>query len=822
MLLSLLLAFQAPAPIPIDHLLAITPVAAGGRVPFQTDPVQYQLVEGTWTAPQAGDVVKLPDGKTATWKDKAADKDAWFSGPEFEGGYAYAEYDSEEDQNILLHAIGDSMCYVNGDPIPGDPYQYGYVYLPVHLHKGKNSLLFLSGAGKLKVELVKPHADVQLNPADTTLPDSVVGEQTHNKFGAIPVINSTERPVKGLILRTWFAGNAVDEITVPEIQGLSTLKVPISIPKETWPSPQTAKLHVELVNAGNVLDRVDLDYRVRTPDQTRKETYVSDVDGSVQYYAVVPPTNPKPGLAMMLSLHGASVEATSQADAYSPKDWAYVVCPTNRRPYGFDWEDWGRQDGIDVLKIAEKEYRTDPNHTYVTGHSMGGHGTWQFGVLFPENWAAIGVSAGWSSFYSYVGVPWSDQPSAMQAIFQRAAGTSNTHDLTGNLLNEGVYILHGEKDDNVPVAEAQEMYKLLSGVPHQEVIFHEQPEVGHWWSTPLTKGASCLEWPDMMDFLRGHSISAEMAKTEDRTADLVHTVENDRVKYRPQQINREPGELTFTAVDLKVSNSYHGIQILRQIHPLEPSTITTFPNALDEITVRTQNVAAFSLPETVTLQKHILVDGQSCGPDAYSTYDLVHGRWMPSPEAIPVSQIGPFKHAFANHVVLVYGTAGTPAENEWAQAKARYDSEAFWYRGNGSLRVYSDKEFLAAPNLHENVVLYGNADTNLAWKSLLADSPIQVHEGAVKVDLNPHYGNDLSAIFCWHKNPGDPVIGGVGGTGIKGMLLTNRMPYFTSGIGFPDWTIDTPESLRKGMQGVFGAGFFDDHDGVSGTNSAWQ
>lgn len=29
-------------------------------------------------------------------------------------------------------------------------------------------------------------------------------------------------------------------------------------------------------------------------------------------------------------------------------------CPTNRRPYGFDWEDWGRMDALEVLEVAQK------------------------------------------------------------------------------------------------------------------------------------------------------------------------------------------------------------------------------------------------------------------------------------------------------------------------------------------------------------------------------------------------------------------------------------------------------------------------------------
>ena len=135
-------------------------------------------------------------------------------------------------------------------------------------------------------------------------------------------------------------------------------------------------------------------------------TFISDIDGSVQYYAVAPvKQNQKdgPSLALFLSLHGAGVEATGQAAAYASKTWGHLIAPTNRRPYGFDWEDWGRMDALEVLEHAQKLYKTDPQRTYLTGHSMGGHGTWHVGATFPDRFAAIGPSAGWVSFSTYAG-----------------------------------------------------------------------------------------------------------------------------------------------------------------------------------------------------------------------------------------------------------------------------------------------------------------------------------------------------------------------------------------------------------------------------------
>src|SRR5262249_43146969 len=139
-----------------------------------------------------------------------------------------------------------------------------------------------------------------------------------------------------------------------------------------------------------VLDTAAVDLGVRKAADTRKVTFRSDIDGSVQYYSLVPakPTEDraKPGLA--LTLHGAAVEATGQGGCYGPKRGRQGGAAPTRRPYGFDWEDWGRLDALEVLNLAQKDLGTDPRRTYLTGHSMGGHGTWHVGVTYPDRFAA--------------------------------------------------------------------------------------------------------------------------------------------------------------------------------------------------------------------------------------------------------------------------------------------------------------------------------------------------------------------------------------------------------------------------------------------------
>ena len=142
------------------------------------------------------------------------------------------------------------------------------------------------------------------------------------------------------------------------------------------------------------------------------------------------PAQPLPGEdrrpALFLSLHGAGVQALGQSRSYSRKTWGHVVAPTNRRPFGFDWEDWGRLDAIEVLERAQAALGTDPLRVYLTGHSMGGHGTWHLGATFPDRFAAIGPSAGWISFWSYGGSDRLDEAAPLERMLMRATTASDT------------------------------------------------------------------------------------------------------------------------------------------------------------------------------------------------------------------------------------------------------------------------------------------------------------------------------------------------------------------------------------------------------------
>jgi hypothetical protein len=187
-------------------------------------------------------------------------------------------------------------------------------------------------------------------------------------------------------------------------------------------------------------------------------------------------------------------------------------------------------------------------------------------------------------------------------------------------------------------------------------------------------------------------------------------------------------------------------------------------------------------------------------------------QWSVADEVNPTHKTpprcGPFKNAFGNNVIFVYGTKGTAEENAWAYNKARFDGEAFYYRGNGSVDVVADASFDPRKEPDRNVILYGNAETNAAWSALLGDSPVQVSRDVLKLGERELKGPDLGCIFI-RPRPGSDIssVAVVSGTGVHGCRLTDRLPYFLSGAGYPDClvigsTTDASKAIR--CAGFFG------------------
>jgi pimeloyl-ACP methyl ester carboxylesterase len=787
--------------------LAVASGSRYGREAIYTDLLAWKMYSGSLTKPAVNaEFTTTEKGEKVLWREITADSTGRFRvfGRNFQrttnpflnpgsadrgSDYLYVTYKSAKVQPALLNIAGNSAVYVNGAPHMGDPYSSGYMYIPVMLKKGLNEF-FIRAANVLPILIlnIKP---VELLTNDLTVPVIVAGNQNSKLKGAMVVANTSAISNKNLQLKTSIAGKEVT-VAVATVPALGTRKIIFEFDASGITVKGKHDCKISLLQNGKLLDEKTITVEAVDQGSHYSNTFISAIDGSLQYYAVTPQLGgTKNNAALFLSVHGAGVEAIGQARAYKSKDWGTLVAATNRRPRGFNWEDWGRLDALEVLALAKQLFQPDPQHIYLTGHSMGGHGTWFLGATYPDKWAAIAPAAGYASLKDYGSadgrIPDSSR-SASEKILLRAGNQSDVPKLAFNYKPLGVYILHGDSDRVVPVTYARQMRKVLADF-HSDYNYYEYPGGEHWF------GDQSVDWPHIFSFFKWHGISHDTA------------------------VNN----IDFTTSSPGISSGYRWATVYQQIHPLQYSRIQLKRNRSSKtITGSTENVLLLRLALTdfgAGADVKILLDSTAAVSyktvSANDTVFLVkeNKNWSVTnkPDAFEKNpqRYGTFKEAFNHNMLFVVGTGGSGEEKETTMNKAVYDAETWYYRGNGAVDLITDKEYNPAKYAGRNIILYGNATTNSAWKTLLNNCPIQVTNNEIKAGDESWNGNDLAAYFTWPQKDVRLLTGVVAATGVKGMKAACANQYFAGGSGFPDFMIFTSDMLRGDDKSIKLAGFFD-------------
>ncbi|RYZ34308.1 MAG: alpha/beta hydrolase, partial [Sphingobacteriales bacterium] len=475
-----------------------------GREALYTDILAHGLYTGNLAAPKDGQVIGQNDrGMDIKWTQVAADTANRFRTWGGGGNYLYFTYTSDKAQVALLNIQGNSSVYVNGEMHAGDPYRMGFMNIPVRLRKGNNDL-YVRGQG-IVARLTFPAKPILLSVEDPTVPYIVKGKENGNLKAAVVVINTSAKPLKNLQIRSSLAGKTMMS-SLPVIPAYSTRKVYFSFNGSSAVDKGMNDCLLSLLQNGKELDQKTLKVESTEASDKYSNTFVSNIDGSLQYYSVAPKKGQQEdGAALFFSVHGAGVEAIGQAKAYQSKDWGNLVTPTNRRPRGFNWEDWGRLDALEVLALAKKEFKPNPQHIYLTGHSMGGHGTWFLGATYPDKWAAIAPCAGYPTLKTYGsadGLIPDSSNSHTGRILLRASNQSDVPKLATNYKQLGVYILHGDDDRTVSVDYARQMKQQLAAF-HPNFSYYEYPGGSHWY------GDHSVDWQPIFDYFKWHKIAPD-------------------------------------------------------------------------------------------------------------------------------------------------------------------------------------------------------------------------------------------------------------------------------------------------------------------------
>ncbi len=723
--------------------------------PAAGDPVMDDLEAGVFEIPTEG------TDRGVDWIAVTPGENGELGNP-VPSGILYAATEICVEAPTLALARADTVLTLHlGDARqPGDVYAWGNKRVPLRLPAGCSVLVAraLGGRGTASVQLWSTADELWFNLVDPTLPDLRAGE-TDEQWIGVPIGNPTDHSALGATARV-VGDDFFEETTtvLPSLAPGAVTNVAFLLrprfPLAVTDGPVSVRLRIES-------DSMDWSYEreVAVPvveqSANARRTFRSRIDGSAQYFAVVFPEafDPEATYALVLTLHGASVEAIGQANAYSKKDWAFVVAPTNRRPFGFDWEEWGRLDALEVLDLAMQTFPIDPTRVYLTGHSMGGHGTWNVGVHFPGRFAAIGPSAGWSSFYSYTGAT---RPTGALA---RARASSDTNVYATNLARRSVYVIHGSADDNVPVREARDMVALVSGIS-DDVTYHEEPGAGHWWDGEASPGADCVDWPPLFDLFQGRALDPSELEFDFRTPSPFVNPTHSFVTIRSAQ---------DAFADVLVSSAPGA----------EPGTVE----------VATTNVRSLVLDGEMLADSGIddaIVDGVR--------YEVLGAPIAIGPQDGKRPGVhGPFNEVLQRPWCLVWDDDAPAAYREYAA----YLVSAWAIIGNGHACAMPASELTDTVRAERNVVWLGASRAEGFDESL----PIDWGADSIVVGDDVHTDAALAFVFPGRGAEGDRLSGAFVATAGSEYLLF-RMQPFSSRAGQPDYAVWT-------RAGAVASGFFD-------------
>lgn len=779
--------------------------------------------EGSWRnlpddsnfVPKEGDSLfsELATGGWVKWRKIKVDSTGWLSSSYenvdweflqdlygisalYNTGYAYTEFEVNERTRALAIALGTSFT-LNKQSYPGDVYAHGYAQIPVVLEKGLNKLwLYLGGAGDDRVcfKLIPVDSDVRLVASDATLPELVYGRaNTSPLYGAIPVCNTTEDWLFGSKLIVGGGEFEQDTFELPPIAPMSFYKAPFDFVLKS-PLPDSVPEDRLMLHASIVWNKGNADYELplhcSIPTKPHEATFVSAIDSSVQLYAIMEPFNYDSSKTynLVLGLHGAGSKGLWHLGLFKAKDWAFFVGPNNRRNFGFDWQDWGRLDAIEVYHLSCKTYPIDPDRVSLTGHSMGGHGTWHIALTYPDLFSCASPAAGWTNHELYS--PWTWQKSAILAepwqleVRNQALRGDNQLARIENACNLPFFIHQGGADDNVPAFQARLYAKRLNQLDY-DYVYHEWPGGGHGWIEVFDGDTfSCGATPPTYDFFKN----------------------NVRKTY--------PEHVYYRTADLTQNDGAYWLRIFEVKNRMADAVIEGWLED-DGYRIKTANINRFSLKFD---DKHsspfkIKIDDTSLRIDSKAdsvVFELSKNDWRIAKSMTYPHPHPPIKGAYYEPFILVYGTRADSATTRRLLSMARNESTAWWYRANGRVMIAPDTSVDKDMMERFNLILFGSAAENSITAAFESRLPVKIDGERFVFDGEKLPPEALSALFVF-PNPLSPkkkilVREGIGEEGLK---LSGYFSTLYSGAGLPDYIVWSKDVYDKGWGGVVKAGFFD-------------
>lgn len=561
--------------------------------------------------------------------------------------------------------------------------------------------------------------------------------------------------------------------------------------------------------------------RVRGTDEPKfQDTFLSAIDESVQEYSVREPANdtkPDDGWETLVTLHGANVPSINQAGGqYTQKADTYVLAPGARGPANYDHEDLGRLDDLEAIDVFSDRVDVDESAVYLTGHSMGGHGTWHVGLTNADRFAGLAPSAGWTDFDSYISTTLSRNN---MHTFPRRTGVRDTGQYQNLALPKtenaadgtlAIFVLHGGEDGSVPPVHPRTYLRALANrgldvegrvgrrfrvTPEErDVAMLEVPGQSHYWDDGVGPGTDTVNHPDLIDFLTSTTRDPFPPRVRLFTQNLA--VEDDKywVGVELQETAQAPTRVRADATGGEITVRTENVAVLR----LDPDALREFGGA--------------GRPAVMVDDSRVPVPGR--GGDAPVYVDL---RGSPAASRTnPVSGLaktsdsyGAVQEVHHSPYRLVYGTQGTDRETARARGLANLRSGRLVSRARAPAPVIPDTAVDRETRASYNLVLFGRPSTNGVLADAASDLPVAVEPGVVEI-AGRRYEGDLGVQFVY-PDPAAPdtLLQIDTGTTPAGLRLTGARNWIPTGQNAPDYAVFDESVRYRRDEADLAAGYFD-------------
>ncbi|MEM2058252.1 MAG: prolyl oligopeptidase family serine peptidase [Thermoproteota archaeon] len=745
--------------------------------------------------------------------------------------YAYTTIESKEHKRVvfLLGSEDSVMVWLNGKLVHhnniGRHASPGQDIFVADLEAGINRLLVkvarYAGGWGFYLQRYDAVGKLFINEARAIIPHLRVGEKL-NGWACLPIANTTKQKLNKIRLRV--LENDIFKPSLTEVPGLAPgewRSIPFWIAaKREARLDEDPELKISVEVEGEVKN-VSLKPVIRNRNEWFMTTYLSKVDGSVQPYGLLIPTSYEGNRSypLIVLLHG--YKGGWAIGNYALKEWCIVagVYARGEVPY----MEIGERDVFEVIEAVKERYNIDEDRIYLTGHSMGGRGTWYLGLHRPDVWAAIAPLSARSYYHKQeqAGV---EIPQYLWVLLDEKSPMY----LAENALNLPIFVSHGSEDKVVPVDHSRCIVAQLREMGYT-VEYEEEAGMGHTWSRSGRPwwGEEWLDRPAIFNFFHKYRRKRYPRKIRYKTNGLrfnkAYWVEIDEMNtiYNTARINAEV--LDGNVIQVLTEN------VLQFTLELQEDLGIDIDKSLT-IVVNGFKVLIESIPKSkkVTLREMLNEKGEVMGYtfllnreevekkgafpvwarlDEGGVVEVLHLRRDGGLKKRP-SLFGPILDAFNSPFILVYGTLGNEAEVE-ANRKAAYDVAMWWKsHANGDCEVKADWELTTKDILEFNVILFGNPRTNILLAQVNEKLPIRFDGEGIRLGSQMLTEEDVGFIMIY-PNPLNPERYMLLNSSITAKGMENIKKLYNRWMELPDYIIFNSAFTKEGWKGILAAGFFD-------------